>query len=130
LLLKLPPRKPRMSELAAATMPAFPSSIKAMMVLRRTGWSTTDSDSRVVKPDPVKADRAWKRAEARDMPVATRMTVATLVMTKETATTSSSDATATTTYMLPRFRADARLPGGRFLGPPAGYGPPQDERSG
>ncbi len=36
---------------------------------RRTGWSTTLSASLVVKPAPVNAERAWKRATSRPIPV-------------------------------------------------------------
>ncbi len=42
----------------AATIPALPKSIRNCRMRRRTGWLTTFSDSPVVKPTPVKADRA------------------------------------------------------------------------
>src|SRR5579875_3589777 len=94
--------KPMMSVLAEATMPALPSSIRVMITRRRKGWSTTFSDSEVVKPEPVKADRAWKRAAWEESPVATRMTVATLVIRRESATTTSSEPMAYTRPTLPQ----------------------------
>ena len=74
----------------AATMPALPASISHMMMRRRTGCLTTDSDSVVVKPAPLKADRAWNRAASLERPVAVRATVATRVTTRESTSTMSS----------------------------------------
>ena len=54
-----------------------------MMMRRLTGWRTTLSDSVVVKPAPLKAERAWKRAASRDMPVAVNAIVAARVTTSE-----------------------------------------------
>ncbi len=77
-------------------MPAAPSSISWSTIRRRTGWLTTDSDSLVVKPAPLKADRAWNRAMSRDSPVAVSITVATRVITMETVMTASSETMAIT----------------------------------
>jgi hypothetical protein len=38
------------------------------MIRRRSGWFTTVSYSDVVKPAPVKAERAWKRATSSGNP--------------------------------------------------------------
>ena len=52
---------------------------------RRAGCSRTCSDSFVVKPVPVHAERAWKRAASVDMPVSTSDTAVTLTMSSESA---------------------------------------------
>ncbi len=59
------------------TMPALPASMSIMMIRRRTGWLISCSDSLVVYPVPVKAERAWKRARFNPTPVSTNATVAT-----------------------------------------------------
>ena len=48
------------------------------------GWLTTFSDSLVVKPTPVKAERAWNFADSRDRPVWVSATVAIRVTNMET----------------------------------------------
>ncbi len=68
------------SEVRLVTTPAAPISISCITMRRRTGWFTTDSDSFVVKPAPLNAERAWNRAMSRDSPVAVSITVATRVM--------------------------------------------------
>ena len=67
--MKLPgpssPRNESMSVEIAVTIPTFPTSISHITMRRRTGWPTTASASLVVKPTPVNAERAWKRADSR-----------------------------------------------------------------
>jgi hypothetical protein len=82
------------SDPTAATTPALPSSISVMTMRRRTGCLTTSSDSLVVKPAPVKAERAWKRAASLDRPVSVSATVATRVTSSESSNTTSSVARA------------------------------------
>ena len=53
----LPPNE-RINEITIVTKPALRATIRVMMIRRRTGWSTTFSASLVVKPVPVKAERA------------------------------------------------------------------------
>ena len=81
--------KDNINEEAAVMKPAFPSSISSMMMRRRTGCCTTRSDSVVVNPAPVKADRAWNRASCRESPVSVRATVAIRTTNKERMTTTS-----------------------------------------
>ena len=50
---------------------------------------TICSDSEVVKPAPLSAERAWNRAVSRERPVRVSATVATRVISTETATTST-----------------------------------------
>ncbi len=70
--------------------PTLPRSISAMMMRRRAGWATTASDSVVVNPTPVSADRAWKRADGRDIPVAVRAMVAIRVRSSDSMATTRS----------------------------------------
>lgn len=90
-------------------MPTLPMSISIMTTRRRSGWPTICSDSLVVKPAPVRAERAWKRATVRDIPVATRINVATRVTTRESATRMSSEPMAITWGILPG--APSAVPG-------------------
>lgn len=53
-------------------MPRLPTNIVTEITRRLTGWLTTFSDSVVVKPDPVNADRGWNPAASGGMPVAMR----------------------------------------------------------
>jgi hypothetical protein len=46
--------------------------MRSMRIRRRTGWETRLSDSLVVKPTPVNAERAWKRGLARELRVRQR----------------------------------------------------------
>src|SRR5436190_7981319 len=115
------PWKPTMSEPAAATSPALPSSMSHITTLRRIGCSTTDSDSRVVNPELVNAERAWKRAACSDMPVASRMAVATRTMIGPRARMTSSEPSATTVFAFPvrAGRTHEPLLGGPALREPA-----------
>ena len=121
---------PRMRVLAEATMPTLPMSMSIMTTRRRSGWPTTCSDSEVVNPAPVRAERAWKRAVVRDMPVATRMSVATRVTTSDSATSTSSEPIAITGQFCPlappwSAGAPGPSPGGAETGVRwGGYGRP------
>ncbi|WP_158579989.1 hypothetical protein [Geodermatophilus marinus] len=88
------PVKLRMRVPSTDTAPAPLTSMSTMTIRRRAGWSTTDSASDVVKPVPVKADRAWNRACWRVIPVMVRATVATRVTTSPSMTTTTSEMTA------------------------------------
>jgi hypothetical protein len=55
------------------------------------GWFTTFSDSEVVKPTPVKADRAWNLADSRESPVYVNATVAIRVTRIDRVKTTSSE---------------------------------------
>src|SRR4051794_20246373 len=102
----------RTSVATTVTIPALPSSMRTITTRRRTGWLTTLSASLVVKPTPDSAERAWKRALSRDMPVSVRAIVATRVMSSETTTTARSEIAATT---VPRERSDRQQrPAERF----------------
>ncbi len=83
------------SDVRLVTTPAAPSSISCRTMRRRTGWLTTDSDSLVVKPAPLNADRAWNRAMSRESPVAVSITVATRVMMIESVMIARSETMAT-----------------------------------
>ena len=56
------------------TSPKFPTIISWLTMRLRTGWLTMASDSEVVKPAPVNAERAWKRATCSGKPVRRRAT--------------------------------------------------------
>ena len=79
------------SEATIDASPAFPASIRIMMIRRRTGWLTTCSDSELVNPEVVNALRAWNRARCSESPVCTSATVATRTTTSEQTMTVSSD---------------------------------------
>ena len=81
-------------EAATVAMPKLLTSINVMMMRRRTGWWAMLSDSPVVKPTPVRAERAWKRADSRDRPVKAKAAVAMRVMSMEMASTISNEKTA------------------------------------
>ena len=49
-----------------------PRKINQLATLRRLGLLTTDSASPVVKPVPVIADKVWKRALRRSIPVSSK----------------------------------------------------------
>ena len=70
--------------------PGAPDDLSPMTIRRRTGCETTAPDSWVVKPDPVSADRAWKRADSLGIPVTVRATVAMRVISRDRTATSSS----------------------------------------
>lgn len=72
--------KVSMREDMAVIIPAFPTSMRVMMILRRKGCPVTLSASRVVKPTPVSADLAWNLAACLDKPVCIREMDATLVI--------------------------------------------------
>ena len=91
-----------------ATIPALPASISHMMIRRLTGWRTTLSDSVVVNPAPLKAERAWKRAASRDMPVAVSATVAARVTTSERVSTIMSVRMAATRTRYPNLLTAGR----------------------
>ena len=89
-----------MTDAMIVTRPAFPSSMRVRMMRRRIGWLTTDSDSLVVKPTPVIADRAWNLATSYGTPVAINATVAIRVTSSANITTTKSVAIAITCYHL------------------------------
>ena len=84
----------RISAPSTETAPAPLTSMSVMTMRRRAGWVTTASASEVVKPVPVNAKRAWKRACSRDMPVMVSAAVATRVMSRPRVTTTMSETTA------------------------------------
>ena len=103
-------RKPPRSPATAVTSPTLPNSISAITIRRRTGCETTASDSLVVKPTPLNAERAWNRAIGRVIPVTVSATVATLVMNSEIRATTTSRITASIPSGLPdrvRWHASA-----------------------
>ena len=81
--------------------PTLPRSISAMMMRRRAGWATTASDSVVVNPTPVSADRAWKRADGWDIPVAVSAMVAIRVRSSDSMATTRSRMTPYTKLFYP-----------------------------
>ncbi len=68
------------------TSPALPSSMSTEMIWRRTGWVTTVSDSLVVKPTVLKAERAWNFAISRESPVNVSITAAMRLIISEIST--------------------------------------------
>jgi hypothetical protein len=62
-----------------------------------------------VKPAVLNAERAWNLADSRDMPVEVRITVATRVISIETATTTSSVVMAATGRSFPAGTARTRV---------------------
>jgi hypothetical protein len=77
------------------------------MILRRTGYRMTFSDSSVVKPVPVNADIDWNRAESRDNPVSANATVAVRWIKIDTAATARNERSATNNR--PRIHAQGSL---------------------
>ncbi len=108
--------------------PRPPMSMRIMMIRRRTGCSTTASDSLVVKPAPVRAERAWKRAAGRAMPVRVRAIVAMRVMSSDRMATTTSRTTAymchlRSCFMPERRVADAMIPDGSSIAPAQRHDP-------
>src|SRR5436190_7776767 len=87
--------------------------MRASTIRRRMGWLVTDSASVVVKPTPVNAERAWKRADSRDMPVRASMIPATRVTSRDKATTANTRISAATPSRYPGSSAGipARMAG-------------------
>src|SRR4051794_37682082 len=87
--------------------------MRASTIRRRMGWLVTDSASVVVKPTPLNAERAWKRADSRDMPVRASMIPATRVTSRDKATTANTRISAATPSRYPGSSAGipARMAG-------------------
>jgi hypothetical protein len=98
------PPNDRISDDTAVTRPALPSSIRPPTIRRRTGWVTTSSASDVVNPTPVSAERAWKRADSRDIPVSDSATVATRTTSSDSSTITSTEMRATIALLVPGAR--------------------------
>ncbi len=77
-------------------VPTLPTNIVVAMMRRRSGWLTTFSVSDVVKPAPLKAERAWNAATSGGVPVAIRAPVASRTNTMETTATTTKVAMAYT----------------------------------
>jgi len=72
-----------MTVATTVAIPILPSSIRIIMIFRRTGWFMISSDSVVVNPTPEKAERAWKRAASWDKPVNVKAIAAILVTRRD-----------------------------------------------
>ena len=87
-------------------VPTVPANIVVEMMRRRSGWFTTLSDSAVVNPAPLIADRAWNDAASGGRPVAMRAPVASWVKTNVIIPTTRNVATA---YIAPSLADHADL---------------------